>query len=166
MYYLSPDIYTDRVRKKVNKFQNMPETLQRKETDSPNSEPMRLADLTEAVLKDIVTIYDEVASSELAREFVRDANGVSKLQYIEETLGFTNAVEWRFGSRIARDTKLFIWRAGWKDGSRLIKFSFDPNSAVSDPDGTKKAELDFLTLTFKERVNSYLAELQASGAHI
>jgi hypothetical protein len=121
------------------------------------SEPMRLVQLTPEILRDIVGIYVEVTGSELAQEFFDDQEE-DQLSYVKDTLSASNVVEWRFGSKLARDTKLYLWKAGWADGERLITFAFEDNALVSDPDGFKAVELARLTQDFKTKVNAYLVE--------
>lgn len=116
---------------------------------------MKLSDLDRNVLVDIFAIYDEVAHSAYAREHVK-TGAEGDLEYIDEMLSCGNAVEWRFGSSFSQDTKLFIWKAGYNNDDEIIRFSFDSNPGVSDPQGLRQEEAKLLEKTFKDRVEQYL----------
>ena len=119
--------------------------------------PMSISALTNEILKDIVRIYDQVADSDYAREFVADP--ADRIGYVQEIFSYGNAVEWRFGSRLSSDTKMFISKTGWtRAGDDVIRFAFDPNSYVSDPKDINQTEFEQMVQDFRNQVDQYLTE--------
>jgi len=132
------------------------EKLIRHERDQGKRCGMKLSDLTGEILFDLIRIYDDVSNSELARECLERRAPSREMEYVNEILGISNAVAWRFGSKFSGDTKFYIWKEGFQGNDRLIRFSFDPNSYVSDPEGVRTEESDCLTQSFRVAVIKYL----------
>jgi hypothetical protein len=125
---------------------------------SPKSEPMLLSKLNNSIIDDIVSLYADVTSSDLAKQFVEEAESSRKLEYVQKIFGFSNAVEWRFGSSLSEHTKLYIKKAGWRGNDLCVVFFFDPNFGASDPMEKRKTELIQMGQSFKEKVNQYLED--------
>lgn len=136
------------------------ERLPHQERQSPRSFTMDIAQLSEAVLNDIVSIYIEVTGSRLAQEFVETDDPDQKLDYIADLLSSGNTVSWRFGDRVSTDSKFSLWKGGQRGGIQLVQFSFDPNNGVSDPSGVRTEELAQMVNDFRDKVNQYLVQKQ------
>lgn len=91
------------------------------------SKSMLRSNLTAEVLSNIIRIYAEITDSVYAKEPQTQVDLARRLEYALNMLGFSNSVEWRFGSRLSSHTKLRIWREGWKDDQSVIQFALDLN---------------------------------------
>lgn len=110
---------------------------------------MRLSQLTEELLKEILLLYDKIAGGDV-RSYCFSPGSPSMalhLVWLKEGLK-GNVVDWRYGSKLEtgsglpdKDAKLVIWcertiskENGEKD--MVIRFSFDPN-LVHGPEADK-----------------------------
>jgi len=111
---------------------------------------MKLSEITEELLKEILLLYAEIAGGDVKSYcFSAGSPPMSlRLEWLREGLARSNAVDWRYGSKLEtrsklpdKDAKLVIWheKTIWKENHEkeiLIKFAFDPN-VVSSPEAEK-----------------------------
>lgn len=119
---------------------------------------LKLSQLTEEVLKDILIIYDQVVGGAVwDRVFSKSSPSIGdRLNKIQEGLRHSNVVDWRFGSRLKGDERLnakfCLWREeGISDGDMIIRFSFDPNLVHGE-------EAESLQNEFEKAINNYLTQ--------
>lgn len=106
---------------------------------------MRLSQLTEELLKEILLLYDKIAGGDV-RSYCFSPGSPSMaihLEWLKEGLK-GNAVDWRYGSKLEtrsglpdKDAKLVIWyeRTISEKNSKkdmVIRFSFDPDIVVGE----------------------------------
>ena len=130
---------------------------------------MKLSDLTEELLKDILLLYDRIAGGDVQSHcFSKSSPPISThLQWLKEGLAHSNAVDWRYGCRLEtrsglrdQDAKLVFWyeRTIWKENQEkdiVIRFAFDHN--ILSGEGAEKMTKDFEKavdeLLVKQKVN-------------
>lgn len=108
---------------------------------------MRLRDLSYSALKEIVMIYDQTVGGCGLLYFGEH----SFESYVMPRLRREESVEYRYGSRITRHSKLWIIpeRVG---GEELVSFRFDPNTAAGENDALAKK----LGKKFEKAVDDFL----------
>lgn len=111
---------------------------------------MRLVDLTDEVLREIIELYDEVVGGNGLRYF-----DSGTLQYAKELLEKRSSVEWRFGSCLSGHSKLWIqrnWRG--KSSDQLIYFSCGAN--VDMESAKIRKEVKKIETNFNDAVSEFL----------
>ncbi len=115
------------------------------------TESMRLADLTNEILHEVIELYDKVVGGNGLRYF-----NSGTLQYAIELLEKRSSVEWRFGSRLSGHSKLWIQRDYRIHLSEpVIYFSFGAN--VDESPGIRK-KVQKLEANFNDAVSKLLRE--------
>lgn len=115
---------------------------------------MKLSMLTEELLEEILLLYDKILGGDVKLYCFSSGSPpmAQRLEWLREGLsGGSNAVDWRYGSRLKtksnlqdKDAKLVIWyeRTIWKENKKkdiVIRFSFDPNIVSGEePNRLKK----------------------------
>lgn len=113
---------------------------------------MRLSDLTAKVITDVVAIYDKTLGGSGAH-YLRSPD----MKEIIKELGRGRSVEWRFGSKVTRHSKLWIHPERSRiDGRWLIYFRFGANIDPGAGEDEKLAET--LNINFQEEIDKYLKQ--------
>lgn len=117
---------------------------------------MRLADLTDSVLVDVVQLYDRVVGIHKGPSPKRATSEVAGMvSRINESVANSGFWEYRFGSRLTNESKLFVEKPRRADGSDTVRFRFDPN--VSGPLTGHPDEKQLID-DFRDEVQRYLIE--------
>lgn len=126
---------------------------------------MKLSELTEEKLKEILLLYDKIAGGDVKSHcFSAGSPSMAiRLEWLREGLAGSNAVDWRYGSKLVtrsglpdKDAKLVIWYEGtiWKENNEkdmIIRFAFDPNIVTGE-------EADKMTKDFEKAVDELLVK--------
>lgn len=125
---------------------------------------IKFSDLTEDRLKEILLLYEEITGGNM---HLSSATMRERLEWLKEGLSKTNAVDWRYGSMLIKesglqdeDAKLVIWheRTIWNNDEKdmIIRFAFDPNLVSGQKAETIKKEfreaIDNLLLKWKVNI--------------
>jgi len=132
---------------------------------------MKLSQLTEELLKEILLLYDKIAGGDVESCCFSAGSPPMdvRLKWLKDGLTHGNAVDWRYGSNLItrsglpdKDAKLVIWyeKTLWRENTEkdmVIRFAFDPN-IVSGPEAEKisedfKKEMDELLIKWKVNVD-------------
>ena len=113
---------------------------------------IKLSQLTEDILQDILFLYEQIVGGQLGSSSIGE-----RLRWLQEGLKRSNAVDWRYGSKLKtergmtdRNAKLIIWRETKTiNNDVVIRFSFDPNLISGE-------EADELKRKFEEEVDNLL----------
>lgn len=113
---------------------------------------MKLSQLTEDILQDILFLYEQIVGGQLS-----SSSMCERLRWLQEGLEKSNAVDWRYGSKLKtergltdRNAKLIVWRETKTiDNDVIIRFYFDPNLISGE-------EAEQLKRKFEEEVDSLL----------
>jgi hypothetical protein len=118
---------------------------------------MKLSMLTEELLKEILLLYDKILEGDVKLYCFSSGSPsmAQRLEWLKEGLSGSNAVDWRYGSKLKtksnmpdKDAKLIIWREKtiWKENEKkdtVIRFSFDPNIISGEEADRLKKQFEY-----------------------